>query len=325
MACAAWRRRGGVGAWLTLACAGALAVAGCGGEGQESGRDGGTIRVAYSAFPDSLDPAVARSQDALQTLRAVYTPLLSYASAEGAGGTKVVPGLAEQLPRVSPDGLTYAITLRYRLRYSDGTPVHASDFEHAVRRVLRLKTAGSRYFRGILGVDEYLRSRDPEADISGIATSDRTNDVTITLKRRDPRFAKVLALEAGALVPGDTPIADQTRTPPAGVGPYRLAAVRAGRGYELVKAPGFDLGGLPEGKLDKLVVSAGGTAPSASDYAAGAATTTAGTRFTQPVDVTTLQFGPRTLTASFSDRIDTQNCTVFSPVYSLELAQLCVK
>ena len=63
-----------------------------------------------------------------------------------------------------------------------------------------------------------------------------------------------------------------------------------------------------------------------ADYAADPpATATAGTRLTQPVTVSTLLFGKRTLSAAVSDRIDVQNCTVWHPVYSLDLAQLCVK
>jgi peptide/nickel transport system substrate-binding protein len=322
-------------AWMTLVCAGTLAFVSCGGKGQDSGRSGGTIRVSYTAFPETLDPALATTQSALQTLRTVYTPLLSYDHADGAGGAKIVPGLAEKLPQVSLDGRTYLFKLRDKLRYSDGTPVHASDFEHAVRRVLRLKSQGASHFLDILGADEYVKAGKPDADISGIATSDRTNDLTITLKEPNARFLEVLALEFGALVPGDTPFSDQTRTPPAGIGPYRLADVRVGQGYELVKGPGFALGGQPAGKLDKLVVSVSGAgagtgaadaAAAPADYAADPpATATAGTRVNQPVTVSTLLFGKRTLSAAFSDRIDVQNCAVWHPVYSLDLAQLCVK
>lgn len=327
-----WGPGGGVAAarpWLTLACAGTLAFAGCGGKDRDSGRDGGTIRVSYTAFPETLDPAIAHSQSALQTLRAVYTPLLSYAHEQGTDGTRIVPGSAEQLPQVSFDGLTYKLKLREGLRYSDGTPVHASDFEHAIGRVLRLKSEQAKYFLGILGAGEYARAADPDDDISGIATSDRTNDLTITLEAPNPRFREILALPAGSLVPGDTPFSDQTQTPPAGLGPYRLADVRPGRGYELVKRPGSALGGQPAGKLDTIAVQVadgdGDTAQPAADYAADAPAGAPGVRVSQPVDSPTLLFGRRTLTGALSDRIDAQRCTVWHPVYSLDLAQLCVK
>ena len=84
----------------------------------------------------------------------VYTPLLTYARAEGAEGSKLIPGLARALPEVSKDGLTYRLTLRKGLEYSDGSPVKASDFEHTVKRVLNLESGGSAFFLGIEGADD---------------------------------------------------------------------------------------------------------------------------------------------------------------------------
>ena len=42
------------------------------------------------------------------------------------------------MPKVSKDGLTYELTLRKGLKYSDGKPVKASDFERSIQRVLRM-------------------------------------------------------------------------------------------------------------------------------------------------------------------------------------------
>ena len=48
------------------------------------------------------------------------------------------------MPKISADGTTYELTLRKGLKYSDGTPVKASDFEHAIKRVLNLESGGRR-------------------------------------------------------------------------------------------------------------------------------------------------------------------------------------
>ena len=71
-------------------------------------------------------------------LSQVYLPLLTYKRVEGDEGTTLIPGLAEDLPQVSSDEKTYTLRLREGLVYSDGSPVKASDFEHALRRVLSL-------------------------------------------------------------------------------------------------------------------------------------------------------------------------------------------
>src|ERR1700710_953881 len=192
MAASATRRWRAGGGWLFVVCAGTLAVVGCGAKKVETGRSGGAVTVSYTAFPDTLDPALAHTQSALQALRTVYTPLLSYSHEPGAAGAERVPGLADGAPRISPNGLTYALKLREHLRFSDGTPVHASDFEHAIRRVLSLRSPGSKYFLDILGAEAYVRGARPDADIEGIATSDRTNDLTITLTRPNRTFPQVL-------------------------------------------------------------------------------------------------------------------------------------
>lgn len=251
---------------LTTLAVTALALAGCGKGPVEPPDDkpgpdrtqedehGGSIRVGYAAFPDALDPATAYTVDAWQALWAVYTPLLTYRHAEGREGSELVPGLAEGLPRISGDGRTYRLRLRKGLRYSDGRPVRAADFEHTVKRVLRLRSAGTSFFAAVAGAEAYRAARRDAGDIRGIRSDERSREITIRLTRRDGRFPRILASEFVGLVPGDTPFEDLTDTPPPGVGPYRIAAVRPGRGFALNRVAGFDAGDLPKGRLDRLTV-----------------------------------------------------------------------
>lgn len=236
-----------------LACAlvasAAVGLAAC-GEGEQ--RESVEISAALSSFPDSLDPALAYTGEALQSLWLVYTPLLTYAHAEGADGARIVPGLAESLPRISADGKTYRLVLRKGLKYSDGRAVKASDFEHTVKRILNLESGGTPYFARIAGAEAYLERGQARGDIAGIETDDRTGTITISLDEPYGPFSNVLAMTFGAIVPGDTPFENQTERPPPGIGAFKLANVRVNRGYELVRTAGFDISGLPEGKLDKI-------------------------------------------------------------------------
>lgn len=239
-------------ACVALACLAPLGLAACGDDGD--GGDGGSITAALTSFPDYLDPALSYTQDGWQTLWAVYTPLLTYEHAAGARGSTVVPGLAEAMPDISADGRTYQLTLRRGLRYSDGSAVKASDFEHAIKRVLSLESGGSSFYLGIVGAQRYVEAGKKDADIPGISADDRSGRITIKLDAPDGRFPYILAMPFASLVPGDTPFENETKDPPPGVGAYRFQDVRVSRGYDLVKVPSFDVPGQPAGKLDRISV-----------------------------------------------------------------------
>ncbi|MDP2710481.1 MAG: ABC transporter substrate-binding protein [Solirubrobacteraceae bacterium] len=253
--------RGTLRVTATVACVAALGLASCGGGGDDggdstpTGRAGGAITTAYTSFPDFLDPALSYSTEGWQTLWTVYTPLLTYRHAEGVEGATLVPGLAESMPEISDDGTVYELKLRSGLRYSDGSAVKASDFEHAIKRVLNLESGGSAFYLGIAGAEKYVEDGRARADIPGIVADDATGDITITLTKPDGRFPYILAMNFAALVPGDTPFRNQTSSPPPGVGPYKLENVRVNRGYDLVRVPSFDVAGQAAGKLDRIEVA----------------------------------------------------------------------
>ena len=117
---------------------------------------------------------------------------MTYKRAEGIEGTELIPGIAEEIPEVSEDGKTVTFTIRKGLKFSDGTPVKASDFEHTIKRVLNLESGATGFFLVIEGAQEYVDAGKPEGDISGIETNDETGEVTIKLTsagRHDPQRA----------------------------------------------------------------------------------------------------------------------------------------
>ena len=119
-------------------------------------KTGGTVKVLEGTAPDSLDPGFGYTTQALEADNMVYTPLLTYAFKEGTAGTVLQPGLAQALPTVSADGLTYTIQMRTGLKFTDGSPVVASDFTHAIERSIKISWGGSSFFTGyIKGADDY--------------------------------------------------------------------------------------------------------------------------------------------------------------------------
>lgn len=242
-----------------------LALSACGGgdtqtRGSEPhGHTGGSIVSTIGGFP-VLDPAVDYTYEGGSAMWNVYLPLLTYARAAGPAGTQLIPGLAEALPRVSDGGRRYELRLRRGLRYADGTPVRASDFEHEVQRALTLGSPASSFFEGIVGAEDYLHADHPGQDIPGIAADDRTGRITIELQAPDGTFPYALASTTAGLVPGDTPFRNESAHPAAGSGPLRFASVEPGREYVLERNPAYrPIPGVPAAKLDRITTEVAGS------------------------------------------------------------------
>jgi peptide/nickel transport system substrate-binding protein len=233
-----------------------LAVLGCGNSSDDSssgtGKAGGSITIAQTSQPDALDPALAYTANSWEPLWVVYTPPLTYEHAEGEEGTELIPGVAEALPEISADGKTYVFTVRKGLKYSDGTRVKASDFEHTIKRVLNLQSGGSYLFQGIVGATEYLDGGEADADIKGIEADDATGEVTIRLSAPDGTFSNALATSFAGLVPSKTPFESLTEHPPPGVGPYEITSSVPNREFVLERVKGFDIPGVPKGNVDTI-------------------------------------------------------------------------
>ncbi|SCX22078.1 peptide/nickel transport system substrate-binding protein [Mycolicibacterium fluoranthenivorans] len=240
----------------------ASAVAACGGDSSENagGGGGGEINISLTSFPDYVDPQLSYTVEGWEVLYNVYTPLLTYKHAKGTEGTTVVPGLAKAMPEVSADGKTYKLTLRPNMKYSDGTPIKASDFAYAIQRLFKADSGGSVFYKPIVGTEEYAAGKADK--ISGITTDDATGDITITLTEANGTFDNVLALAFAAPVPPSAPLTeDATNNPPPSSGPFRITKVEAPQTLTLERNPNFktvkDAGAteVADAKVDKITVT----------------------------------------------------------------------
>jgi peptide/nickel transport system substrate-binding protein len=229
--CNRFRRR--LTALLVLS---ALPAAACGGGSARRSAGGRTptVVVLEANGPDSLDPAVGDTPQALEADWLVYTPLLAYEHADGAPGTNIFPALANGRAAITDGGRTYTLTLRKGLAYSNGHAVKASDFTWAVERAIKLWPPAGKFITGrIVGARAFATGR--AKSISGIATDDATGQITIRLTAPDGAFDNVLALPVMAPVPAGTPFTDEAGSPPPGVGMYTIAKVVPGKSFSLVK------------------------------------------------------------------------------------------
>lgn len=243
----------------TLAMIGALTLAlGLSSCGDSGGEEGGTLKVSFAAYPE-LDPQIAYTAEGWTSIYNTYIPLLTYAHAEGAEGSEVIPGLAEDLPEVSDDGKTYTLTLRGGLEYSDGTPVKASDFKSSVERLFEVESGASPFYTGIVGAEAFLEGE--AKGIAGIEADDDSGEIAIELTGPSGTFENELAMPFVALVPPDTPAKDQTPNPPPATGPYEIVESNPGESIVFERNPRWEannadvLSDLPDGHVDRIEVS----------------------------------------------------------------------
>lgn len=217
---------------------------------------GGSARVVMATPPDYLDPQLAYTTQGAGADWIVYTPLLTYRHKSGVDGTELIPGLAQRLPRISPDGRTYRLALRRGLVYSNGRQVMASDFEYTIERAIRLGWPGKRFLTdNIVGAEEFERGESQ--DIAGISTDDASGQISIKLVRPWGAFENVLGLPATGLVPSGTPMRDLSARPPPGVGAYRITDVVPGRRWTMVRNSRFEpleIPNVPSGSLERISV-----------------------------------------------------------------------
>jgi len=230
-----------------------LAACGSDTSSNNQGKTGGSATIG-SVLPDNYDPVMLQTVQANEPLQLVYTGLVTYKHAEGAAGTEVIPGLAEALPEVSADKKTYTFKLRSGLKYSDGSAVKASDYEHTIKRLNFLGGPYSSFTSTIAGVPEYLAAKKEDADISGITSDDATGVITVKLSEADGKFLYNVGLVNSAPTPAAKSPFKATRGIP-GIGPYTINVVNPTRQYILQKTPGFNIPGIAKGNIDKFTVT----------------------------------------------------------------------
>lgn len=255
-------RRGGVRpvAALLIAAMVAVLVAACGG-GSSTGSSSKptTLNVTFAAFPDYMDPALSYSLEGWTSMWETYVPLLTYRHAGGAAGAQLIPGLARAMPKITDGGKTYTLYLRKGLRYSDGTPVRASDFGATIERDLAMNSPGTPFYTDIVGAEKFAETK--AGKIGGIEADDATGRIVIHLVQPRGTFSNELAMLFAAPLPAGTKHKDLSASPPPGTGPYEITSSTPGRAWEYRRNPewathnGKLLPQIPSGNYDSIDVT----------------------------------------------------------------------
>jgi peptide/nickel transport system substrate-binding protein len=237
----------------------------------------GTLRAVIDTI-DFLDPQQAYTGQSWWAMWNVYETLLTYKHVDGPGGYKLVPGLAQSLPKISSNGRVYKFTLRKGIRYSNGRPLKASDFKWAIKRGFLATGQGVGFYTDIAGAKAYAAHPTKSGNIAGIIVNNKKRTIVIKLTRPRGDFLTILALLFAAPVPGNTSTAILNGTIP-GTGPYRFSSFDANRGFTMVRNKYFKpTVNIPRGNPDRIDVALVGDANAATqrvisgqaDYSNGA-------------------------------------------------------
>ncbi len=102
-------------------------------DGEEATDDSGEkiLHTNNSSEPGALDPALAQGTHESWILDHIFEGLMKY-DEDG----NVIGGMAEDEFEVSEDGLTYTFHIKDGMKWSNGDPVTANDFEFSWKRIL---------------------------------------------------------------------------------------------------------------------------------------------------------------------------------------------
>jgi oligopeptide transport system substrate-binding protein len=238
---------------LTLVIVAALAL-GCGGCSKSAPKTtaapGYVLLVGNGAEPQDLDPQVMTAFTDQNIALALFEGLCALDEKTSAP----VPAAAERW-EVSEDGLTWTFHLRANLKWSDGTPLNATDFVTSWRRALSPKIAAEySYLLFPLKNAEAIANAKAEPATLGVeATDDRT--LRLTLERATPYLPALTANPIWFPVPasvlekfGATAQRGTAWTRPGnlvGNGPFMLKTWEPNARVEVVKNPDYwDAGGV---------------------------------------------------------------------------------
>lgn len=160
-------------------------IAGCGSSGNSSkaGSSNQVLTYNLNSDPKTLDPALNSAVDGGIVISNLFEGLYKLDE-----NNKEVPGVAESVD-ISADGTKYTFKLKDGVKWSNGDPLTAEDFEYAWKRVIDPATAAEYAYQMsyIKNADEVNQNKDINGDgkvatldeVGVKAVDDKTLEVTL--------------------------------------------------------------------------------------------------------------------------------------------------
>jgi peptide/nickel transport system substrate-binding protein len=247
----------------SLLIAAVLVAAGCGSSSsksttsqQGSGSKGGTLETVASAAPSgSPDPQVNYTLQEWQLLILTHDGLVGFKRANGIAGTKLVPDLAESIPKPTNGGKTWTFKLRSGIKFSNGQTLTGKDVKATFERLFKIgnsPNAGT-WYNVIQGADACIKTPKTCSLSQGIKVNG--DNVTFNLTTADPEWLDKLAVPFAFILPASTP-AKNVNIPPPGTGPYKFVQYNASKQIKLDRNTFFkewSKDAQPDGNPDVIV------------------------------------------------------------------------
>jgi peptide/nickel transport system substrate-binding protein len=211
-----------------------MILTGCsaGSSSANSSSGDGKLVFGITADPTQMVPWTVTSEQAVQVLSQVYTPLLTTNSSD-----EPAAGISS-LPKVSADGLTYTFTLKSGLKFDDGSPLTSADVKYTFDEIMdpAQKASSASYFANVQSVD---------------ATS--ANTVVVHMKVPDSSFPSGLTSVDTGIVPSTVSVSS-LQTKPDGSGPYQFVSRVANESLTLKRNNDFYAGKPGAAKLEFRII-----------------------------------------------------------------------
>ncbi len=248
------------------ATASLLALAACGGDGEDSPDDvvptqeagggagagknpdleaprampddaaeGGTITVLSAVVPFTLDPTRAYYVDSVAVMNLVTRALTQYVYDPETNDMVLAPDMATDLGRPNEDNTEWTFTLRDGLKYEDGTDVKAEDVAYAISRSFAIEELpdGPTYqLQFFQDGDTYKGPYKDKAPYKGVVVDG--NDITIKMSQPFPEMDYYASFPLFTPHPGGQGHQGGVRQPPAGDRSLHVRGLQA----RLVADPG---------------------------------------------------------------------------------------
>jgi ABC-type transport system substrate-binding protein len=213
------------------------------------------LNVIAASDIKGFDPIMSSDVGSAAQIAKIYEGLLSYHWLKLP--YELIPNLAEEMPTISPDGMTYTFKLRKGVYFQDdasfpngkGREMEASDFVYSIKRLADSKNQATGWWildGKIKGLNEWRNkyisqpTANYDEEIAGIKAIDKYT-LQFQLSKVFPQFLYSLAMPFTFVVPKEA-VAKyglEFINHPVGTGPYVLPFFDQGKRLVFTKNPTF--------------------------------------------------------------------------------------